>query len=1074
MRNAFEVMTSIDEIENGDTPKSQTFSSVELLYKKLIEFLGELFYSDVLLLTGILDACALCCFRWWKEINALLTAFIDSFMQKLRSSAHRICSGLYMKKEGIDTFLFEENLYWFRELHSVGKLGELKLEFLDAFICLLHVFVHESGCASEEFCMNIGNIRPRLPCWHPEKREKKKVNCANHHGKEVPKIPCALIADKRHGNKHGVGAILTRNKFETLSNLDEEYQGNFDRGESKRLTVTTDADKLSVKKLIEEEMVIDQGDAEVESKHSRLGREGPLKTDSKRKKKSRKKSRDMDSHDLNLNATLKPELSHNQHSRKLSKDNLDLDKIMEDFCHVEAACHMMHDNDGKLHAQSNQTHVISENLARDAIHEYVNQMILNGKDLPEDRKFLCSHELMEALQVISSDKELFLRLLQDPNSHLLKYIQELENAQGRGDKECSSVTGSRCSEQAVVNRKHHNFFRKRVKSQSKNPTDEDGKTELSNRIVILKPALAGLQSQDSHGIVHYKGPSVRVGSHFSLTEIKKKLKHAMGKERHGNPDGTSHKLPIERQNKVPGGKSNGKDNTGMRSPNKDHFFIEKITRPMFDVVKGKKTGTLKNSELTVEHESGTPKHGVSNIYIEAKKHLCEMLDNGDENTNISSRQIPKTLGRILSLPEYNFSPLGSPGRDLEHHFVIAQARFSSSDKTREVSGDNLSPKQGNFIAHPDQEANNSEIQSGICDENYNKLQEIKSESNFSNDLGHVDTSKACDPVRDEIVTEGNLESTKEKMVLESSLDPNGITTGKDRNHISEIPDDARSSECLNLEITEENQSLSLPSPPSQSSITKKIEELESGTDVSGRPSPVSVLDTSFSDDDFGPGYSRCQPVELPVQPLQIQFEEHDSSPVEQFGKGKYCLEENELIYDYVKAVFHASGLTRDQVLMKFLSSDKILDPSLFDQVEFFSNLLSHDQKLLFDCINEVLMEVCQHYFGVSPWVSFVSPIIRPTPSMKRVILKVWEGVCWHVLPLPPPRTLEQIVRKDMARSGTWMNLGLDAEAVGFEMGEAILAELMEDTILSFVSESPENKCSLLQSELKENESSSNL
>ncbi|AES80253.1 DUF4378 domain protein [Medicago truncatula] len=58
-----------------------------------------------------------------------------------------------------------------------------------------------------------------------------------------------------------------------------------------------------------------------------------------------------------------------------------------------------------------------------------------------------------------------------------------------------------------------------------------------------------------------------------------------------------------------------------------------------------------------------------------------------------------------------------------------------------------------------------------------------------------------------------------------------------------------------------------------------------------------------------------------------------------------------------------------------------------------------------------------------------------------------EGVCWHVLCLPPPHTLEQIVRKDMARNGTWMDLRLDAEIAGFEMGDTILAELIEDTIL---------------------------
>ena len=147
----------------------------------------------------------------------------------------------------------------------------------------------------------------------------------------------------------------------------------------------------------------------------------------------------------------------------------------------------------------------------------------------------------------------------------------------------------------------------------------------------------------------------------------------------------------------------------------------------------------------------------------------------------------------------------------------------------------------------------------------------------------------------------------------------------------------------------------------------------------------------------------------------------------------------------------------DQLLMKCLSSDKILDPSLFDQEELLANQLCHDQKLLYDCINEVLMEVCWHYFGVSPWVSFVNPSIRPTSNMKMVILKVWEGVCWHFLPLPPPRTLDKIVRKDMEKTSAWMDLRFEAETVGSEMGEVILDELMEDTILSCLGGSPEDK-----------------
>ncbi|KAK2361995.1 Phosphatidylinositol N-acetyglucosaminlytransferase subunit P protein [Trifolium repens] len=866
-----------------------------------------------------------------------------------------------------------------------------------------------------------------------------------------------LIADKRHNNKHALGAVLTKNKFEVLSNLDEEYQGNTDRGESKRLMVTTDANKLSVKKLIEEEMFVDQDEIKdqgnvVDSTQTELGSDS-LKTDSKRKRKSRKKSRDMDSNDLS--ATLKSEVTHSQHLKQQSRDNIDLDKIMEDFCQIEHACSLMHDDDdSKVLTQSNQKNINSEELARDAIHDFVNQMILNGKDMVLDKKFLCSHELMETLQVISSDKELFLKLLQDPNSHLLRYIQELENAQGRSEKEYNSVADSNFSEQDlgnlkqtrdIVNRKHHKFFWKKVKSQSKAPIN---KTEVPNRIVILKPAPTSMQnsesennvvsSLDSRDIVHYKGPSVRVGSPFSLTEIKRKLKHAIGKEKHGN-----HKLPAERQNNDSRGKAICKDITGMKSPNKDHFFIEKIARPMFDAVKGNKTGI---------HESGEK---VSNIYIEAKKHLSEMLiDNGDDNTSISSRQIPKTLGRILSLPEYNFSPLGSPGGNLEHHFLTTHARLSTSDKTWEVNEDSLSPKQDTYFDQPGQETNNSRNQSSVCDKRSNEVPEIDSDSTFSHDLDHVDTAEVSYHVRDEIVAEGNGEFTKDIIVLESSSDPNGCTAWTDQNHdVSIVAVDARCSECLNEDLKDNQQSSPLSSP-SHSSITEKIEELESCTDVSGRPSPVSVLDIPFSDDDSG--YSTCQPVKLRVQPLQIRFEEQDCSSMDRFHRRKSCLEENELIYDYINAVFHAASLTQDQLLMKCLSSDNILDPSLFDQVEFFSNMLCHEQKLLFDCINEVLMEVCWNYFGVSPWVSFVNPSIRPTPNMKKVILKVWEGVCWHVRHIPPPHTLEQIVRKDMARNGTWMDLRLDAETVGFEMGDVILVELMEDIILSLVNQGTES------------------
>ncbi|KAK7389955.1 hypothetical protein VNO78_25252 [Psophocarpus tetragonolobus] len=912
-----------------------------------------------------------------------------------------------------------------------------------------------------------------------------------------------MIADKRRSSKHAVDAVHSKNKCEMLGNLDEVCEGSSDSGQSRRPTVAT-VNKPSVKKLIEEEMFIDQNpmknsySGQIESKESKLRREVLLKLDSRRKKKSYKENRDKDTNDLNLDATLKSEITHNQHSRKQSKDNLDLDKMIEEFCHLKEACSMMFGNDREVEfdSQSNQKQAISEN-AKEAICEFVNQMILNGKDPAEAKKFLCSHQLMEALQLISSDKELFLSLLQNPNSLLLKCVQEFRNSQGANEKEYGFVTGSNFSEQdhcnleqnrEMLNHKKHNFFRKKAKTQSKSPTNQNGNTNLSSRIVILKPGQKALQNsetgnnlasyQDSHDAVEYSGPSVRGSSHFSLTEIKKKLKHAMGRERHGNPEGISERhSAAECQNKRPSSKTIGKDNVGMRSPNKDHFFIEKIARPTTGIMKGPKMGTTKDSELIVEHENDTyPKQRVSNLYIEARKHLCEIVGNGEEKIDLSSRQVSRTLGKILSLPEYNFSPLCSPGKDWENDFVTAQTRFSSFDKIWEANKNNVSSKQGKLVGHLNQAMDNSEKQSSICDESSNdKVQEITSDSNFADNLSHVNEAEKNCPVRDELVNEGDVESVKEVNVLGSSSEPEPVDLSagnKDDSHgILEISDGARS-QCSKQDVTEVNKTISPLTSPSHSSTSKKMEELESVTEVSGKPSPVSVLDTPFLEDDVNLGYSRFQPVDVPAGPLQ--FEEQYSSPLYQINREKYCLKGNEWIYDFIKAVLQASGLTVDQLLMKCLSSDKILDPSSFDQVEFLPNQLCHDQKLMYDCINEVLMEICRSHFGVSASVSFISLGIRPTPNMKNVILKVGEEVCWHFLSFPPPRTLDKIIKKEMDKNGAWMDLRPEAETIGFEMGEAILAELMEDTILSCESKSPESKCFQFQFEYKDEENNKNV
>lgn len=181
--------------------------------------------------------------------------------------------------------------------------------------------------------------------------------------------------------------------------------------------------------------------------------------------------------------------------------------------------------------------------------------------------------------------------------------------------------------------------------------------------------------------------------------------------------------------------------------------------------------------------------------------------------------------------------------------------------------------------------------------------------------------------------------------------------------------------------------------------------------------------------------------------------------------------DKESVYKYVKAVLKVSGLNWDEICKKLLTTDHLINPSLCDEVEFYPSKLCCEQNLLFDCVNEVLMEVCGHYFGCSPWVSFAKPYIRPVPNKETVINEVWEGVLWYLDPLPVPPTLDQTVRKDMAKSGTWMDLRNDTDVFGIKMGEYILEDLMEDTILSYVNGSLEMESpDLPAEELKERKS----
>lgn len=946
----------------------------------------------------------------------------------------------------------------------------------------------------------------------PARHEKDQLGCMwglismfdFRYGRSTQK----LISHRRRA-RHANGAENQKNT--ELLTFNENFQQD---GEESRIA-TANAGKPSVKKLIEEEMISEQdfkkeiSSVEVEPKDSDSEQGSHKKKTRKRMKRNRMKSCDS-IQDLDSPANSRSEQPCRWNSKYEFISSLDIDNVMEEFCHhihEKSKDYVKHDQPGELHVQSNLKNPDFEKKLKEAIKILISEKLVKGKHFAEDGDFNPSKELMDALQILGSDRELFVKHLQDPNSPLVKSIQNFPDEQLRKDEDPKSLAEPNLLDQELdiprqsdelVNHKQRKFLRRKVKSQGKGPSNEDNTSQASNRIVILKPGPIGLQNQEtansidlspeSHYIIRNKLPSERNGSHFFLSEIKRKLKNAMGKEHQRMcTDGTSKGSSYECQNV--GDRDRGiKDNIGINSPTKDHFFMEKIARPS-SVKKGDKTTKLKDDELNAEHKTAElPKQRASNIYIEAKKHLSEMLSNGDENLDSSSGRGSKTLGRILSLPEYNFSPVGSPGRNWDAGFVTAQMRFIDSDKAQKVNEYTSSLKQGSQVNHLGQITESLVTQLCISDDGT----DIKEEAPNLNlnvldeQIDDVEVEKISPSTGDETISKGDVDTVKtneiaieeENSVLDAPCEPCSSSSikGDDKSGgDSEIGCGQRDFKCMKQDSSEENQ---LPSSPvassSSSPVLEKVEDHETAADILDRPSPVSVLEPLFVEDDVSPASTRSNSGEIPIQPLQIKFEEHDPSTADQTIHVKSSMEDKELIYKYVKAVLQASGLNWDELCIKLLSTDQLIDPSLSDEVEFFPSKLCYEQKLLFDCINEVLMEVCGHYFGCSPWVSFAKPYIRPVPNKENVLGEVWEGVLWHLLSLPVPPTLDQTVRKDMAKSGTWMDLRYDTDTVGIEMGEAILEDLMEDTILSCVNGSPEIGCPVFPAELMESGSSINL
>lgn len=858
---------------------------------------------------------------------------------------------------------------------------------------------------------------------------------------------------------------------------------------------TADAAKTSVKELMEVEMF-----NELSSTNQQNDSEISLDQNSKYKhhtnNNQRRRNRSFSVFDAK---EILPENLNEVHEQKQFSDDLDLEKIVDELSQIRQRkidC-VKNDKHCNLDVPSGQAVTVIEEKLAAIIKMVIEGRLGSSEHFGEEGNTVHSKDFTDALQRLSLNKGSFLKLLQDSNSTLVKHIQSLEDAQVDKDGTLSTLSESNLSKEKPVNlksdecssRRPRNFFRRRSKSMGSSPLGGNKDSQSPNKLVVLKPGSAcsqipqtGIATSNSSLQSHFigKAQNDRNSSHFSFTEIKRRLRNAMGKDRQGVPfDRPIPKFPPKHQNGNNGNKGAAGETLGWSSPNRNHFYTEKfrVSSPK----KGEPVNKVKEKGAVVNDTCQYPQVGGSNIYIEAKKHLSEMLENGEENAVSRAGLLPKSLGRILSLPEYNGSTCSSPRNRDEGIFITAQMRLSPRGTVKNNMGGLL---QGNLSDHPSPRRQNLENQS--CDVDLVSQNKVPS-LNASADV----------PIRDDIERQSELQFCTEDAIIPEDETPSLIVAvlegkaasisqeeenistsinsesscasfegGSPKEGFSEVDNEESTSKILKESsewFDSDSYGEDQRSPP-HSPISNKVKYSDHGNCKMELPSPISILEPLFTDDDISPASTTMsRPAEKVIQPRQINFEEQ-SNASEQGICTRISLEGEESAFEYVEAVLLGSGLNWDDFLSRWLSSYDILDSNLFDEVELFSSRPRHDQKLLFDCANESLKKVCEYYFGCFTGISQDKPNTRPVPIGMDLIHEIWKQVEDYLLQYPIPLSLDQLVKLDLAKSGKWLFLQSDIELIGSEMEETILDEFMDDFIMSFIIDMSEMASSVLQAE----------
>ncbi|XP_039119253.1 uncharacterized protein LOC120255504 isoform X1 [Dioscorea cayenensis subsp. rotundata] len=445
---------------------------------------------------------------------------------------------------------------------------------------------------------------------------------------------------------------------------------------------------------------------------------------------------------------------------------------------------------------------------------------------------------------------------------------------------------------------------------------------------------------------------------------------------------------------------------------------------------------------------------LDSVSFRESTRLPEELGLVQEDPVMQNKKNPRTLGRILSNPEY--------GSYLQTKVLL--------------TGDGAVNPVGSYVPKPidsiipEEECKETNMLSphALASETIDGgLEEIatmneldQNQKGISKDLVHVEEAgDGLVSVEHMLranhgdIADGNSEKEMSVNALDQSSQPDAMDDLKgEQNSYSVINEQ---------EVTIEEEPCNKQTKPSPiSDLNSCIEEepvcpakysaIEGGSELSIGgilcQAPIAHLDQDNELDVIERDTTKTQ--------LQSAVADGDAFYVQVSKK-------DEAEFKYVKDLLKKSEFSGQSLPREFYSPYPEVHHSLLQKDTKCSNHdtdiatddheMSLDHQLRFDLINEVLADIYVRSFSYWPGFMHFNSRTRPMPTGYHILEEVWENISWHLgsQTLHASQNLDSINARDFTANDGWMNLRWDAECVALELEALLLDDLVHEAVLDY-------------------------